>query len=73
MAHPNDFIPTGPWTTVPRGVRLAKSILAGDVDYARRLARCSYTVAESRAIVGACRVANEKFGTSLTLAEFIKS
>jgi hypothetical protein len=57
--------------TTPTGTQVAKAILAGDVDAARRLAARHYSAAEFRAIVGACRVVNQRWGCNLTAAEFI--
>lgn len=64
--------------TVPRrgrplGVQVARLILAGDVGGARALAgnRRSWSVPETRALVGAIRVANSKFrGCLLSFCEF---
>jgi len=57
----------------PLGVQVAKAILSGDVSLARSLAFGCYgwSVAEGRAIVGACRAAQARFeGCSVQPAEF---
>ena len=56
------------------GIVVARAIIAGDLDRARREAagRRSWGVSEARAIVGACRVARERFaGCSVTFSEFL--
>ena len=55
------------------GVLVARSIVAGDVQTARELARrlTSVSVAEGRAITGAIRFSNDRFGSDLSVQEFI--
>ena len=47
------------------GIQVARAILTGDVDAARRLAhgRMSWSVPEARAITGACRVLGQPLVT----------
>lgn len=56
------------------GTAIARAIVAGDVDRARRLAclRTTWNVPEARAIAAACRVARERFaGCSVSFSEFL--
>jgi len=60
-------------TASPLAIVIARAIMAGDVDRARREAagRRSWTPAEARAIAGACQVARLRFaGCSVDLHEF---
>lgn len=55
------------------GITVARAIVSGDVDRARREAggRRSWTVPEARAIVGACRAARARFpGCAVDSREF---
>lgn len=56
-------------------VRIARTILTGDVSAARalsfRMDRSSFRPAECRAVSGACREANRRWGTDLTMEEFL--
>lgn len=54
------------------GVIVARAILTGDVTRARLEAagRTSWSVAEARAIEGACREANRRWGCDLSLSQF---
>ena len=58
------------------GINVARTILTGDVDLARRYAnirgRGGWNVPEARAIAAACRVARERFaGCSVSFSEFL--
>lgn len=56
------------------GIEIARAIIAGDVWLARRMLGMgprSYTVAECRAIIGACREAYRRYGCQLSLSEFL--
>lgn len=55
------------------GTQIASAILSGDVPQARTLAigMRSVSIPEGRAITRACEVANTRWGTSLSLAEFL--
>jgi hypothetical protein len=57
----------------PLGVQVAKLILAGDVQAARHLAgtRRSWTVPEANAMIAAIRVANKRYGASISFDEFM--
>jgi hypothetical protein len=57
------------------GIVVARTILTGDITGARREAagRTVWTVAESRAIAGACREANRRWGCDLSLAQFTET
>lgn len=59
-------------TTKKPGILVAKIILTGDVTLARAEARgrLSWTVSEARAIGGACREANRRWGCDLSLEQF---
>jgi hypothetical protein len=55
------------------GIIVARAILTGDVDSARRLAigRTSWSVPEIRALAAACRVAKEKWGADVSVEQFM--
>ena len=57
------------------GVQVARAIAAGDVSTARNLVslyrRSWRTVPEARAIIGACRYANEAYGVYLNHYDFL--
>ncbi len=56
------------------GIQIAKAILAGDVSLARKLRDTGprhWSVAECRAIAGACREANRRYGSELSLSQFL--
>lgn len=56
------------------GIVVARTILTGDVDLARRIAgNCViWNVPEARAIAAACRVARERFaGCSISIIDFL--
>ena len=57
------------------GVVVARTILTGDITLARREAagRCSWSVSEARAITGACREANRRWGCELSLKQFTEA
>lgn len=54
------------------GTQVARAIVAGDVTQARELARelTSVSVAEGRAITGAVRHSNARYGSTLVVEEF---
>lgn len=57
-------------TTILLGVQVARTLLTGDVSAARKLAATNrwgtaWTVPEARAITGACREANRRWGCNL--------
>lgn len=58
------------------GVQIARNIVRGDVSTARALFNraprpVSWSVPEARAIAGACRYANNKWGAPVTLEQFL--
>lgn len=55
------------------GIKVARTILTGDVAEARRIAsgRKTWSVPEARAITGACRVAAQKWGADVSFSQFI--
>lgn len=58
----------------PLGTQVARAIMSGDVDFARQLARLretrTWTVAEVRGIIGACKAANKRWNCSLEWGSF---
>ena len=53
------------------GIQVARTILTGDITAACRLAsRSAWSVAEARAIAGACREANRRWGCTLAFEQF---
>lgn len=60
------------------GIAIARAIVAGDVDNARRLysdaSRNSWRVCEARAIIGACRYARSAYtGCDVSFDQFLGS
>lgn len=58
------------------GIAIARCIVQGDVHLARTLAAIhplGWHVAEARALYGAVRAANARFGTTLTANEFMRA
>ena len=56
------------------GILIARAIISGDVTLARKLRDTGpryWTVAECRAVSGACREANRRYGCQLSLSEFL--
>lgn len=56
-------------------ILIARTLLTGDVTAARNLAfrmgRLSFSAAECRAVTGACREANRRWGCDLRMEEFL--
>ncbi len=56
-------------------IRIARTILTGDISAARdlafRMGRMSFTSAECRAVTGACKEANRRWGSDLFMEEFL--
>lgn len=59
-------------TTNSLGILVARIILTGDVSLARRYAagHTAWPVSAARAITGACREANRRWGCALDFAQF---
>mgnify|MGYP000846846927 FL=1 len=56
------------------GIIIARAIVSGDVDLARKYAatnRIGWSVAEARAIGGACRYAQTTWGAPVAFEQFI--
>lgn len=58
--------------SIKLGIQVARTILTGDVQLARSLAagRRSWSVAEARAIAGACREVSVRWNANLTFTSF---
>lgn len=54
------------------GILVARLIVRGDVDRARREAagRLGWSVVEARAIIGACRFVNTRHGAHVSFTQF---